>query len=121
MKTPYFCGLVGGVSNEALYIVGFHEDKAIILDPHYIQEQSDEESEIEYFKKTPRGVPMNQLAPSISICFYLKNVDEYLNWASQICYCNKIYDPLLAFNVQTSDPNDFIQKYRKRSEDYEVL
>lgn len=41
MKTPYFCGLIGGVANEALYIVGFHEERAIILDPHYIQEESD--------------------------------------------------------------------------------
>lgn len=40
MKLQNFCGLIGGVANEALFIVGFHEDKAIVLDPHYIQDES---------------------------------------------------------------------------------
>jgi hypothetical protein len=38
MKMSSFCGMIGGVSNQALYIVGFQDNKAIILDPHYVQE-----------------------------------------------------------------------------------
>lgn len=40
MKIPYFCGLLGGVPREAMYIVGFKDDKVISLDPHYVQEDS---------------------------------------------------------------------------------
>jgi hypothetical protein len=38
MKLRSFCGAAGGIGNDALYIVGCYEDKAIILDPHYVQE-----------------------------------------------------------------------------------
>lgn len=38
MKMSNFCGLVGGVSGEGLYVIGFQNDKAIVLDPHYVQE-----------------------------------------------------------------------------------
>ncbi len=34
---PSFCGMIGGVSNQALYIVGFQDNQAIVLDPHYVQ------------------------------------------------------------------------------------
>jgi hypothetical protein len=37
MRMPTFCGMIGGVSNQALFIVGFQDDKVIVLDPHYVQ------------------------------------------------------------------------------------
>lgn len=39
MRMPAFCGMIGGVSNQALYIVGFQDDKVILLDPHYVQDE----------------------------------------------------------------------------------
>jgi hypothetical protein len=52
---PSFCGMIGGVSNQALYIVGFQDDKVIMLDPHYVQEEN-QPLKMRYFKKNPRGL-----------------------------------------------------------------
>ena len=37
MREKTFCGLVGGVGNEALFVVGECKANAVILDPHYVQ------------------------------------------------------------------------------------
>lgn len=55
MRMPSFCGMIGGVSNQALYIVGFQDDKVIMLDPHYVQEEN-QPLKMRYFKKNPRGL-----------------------------------------------------------------
>lgn len=39
IKEPSFCGIVGGVNNEALFVVGEYNELAIILDPHYVQSE----------------------------------------------------------------------------------
>ena len=37
MRLKQFCGAAGGSGNDALYLVGFYEEKMILLDPHYAQ------------------------------------------------------------------------------------
>ncbi len=37
MREPSFCGIVAGINNEALYVVGEYDEMAIVLDPHYVQ------------------------------------------------------------------------------------
>lgn len=71
---PTFCGMIGGVSSQALYIVGFQDDKVICMDPHYVQDENEPEK-VRYFKKTPRGLPFNQLCQSVSFCFHFKNIE----------------------------------------------
>lgn len=70
---PAFCGMIGGVSNQALYIVGFQDEKVICLDPHYVQDE-DEQEKVRYHKKTPRGLPFRELCQSVSFCFYFREV-----------------------------------------------
>lgn len=98
-----FCGMIGGVSGQALYIVGFQDDKAIILDPHYVQEEDGPES-ARYFKKNPRGLSFNELCQSFSFCFYIKDVDSYKNWAAELCYSVKLYNPYLVIGLEVLDP-----------------
>lgn len=98
MRLPQFCGMVGGVSNQALFIVGFQDDKAIILDPHYVQEEEGAE-QVRYFKKNPRGLAFNELCQSISFCFYIKDLDSYKNWAAELCYSGKLYYPYLVVGL----------------------
>lgn len=33
----YFVGILGGKSNKAYYILGFQNDYAIYIDPHYVK------------------------------------------------------------------------------------
>ena len=37
MKCEYFCGVLGGVPGNAMYIIGYKDDNVIGLDPHYVQ------------------------------------------------------------------------------------
>lgn len=77
MKMNSFCGMVGGISGEALYVVGSHEDQAIVLDPHYVQETNKVEK---FFKKTPRGISFTLLCSSFTVCFFLRDAEEYQIW-----------------------------------------
>lgn len=30
--------MIAGIGNQALFVTGFHDEYAIVLDPHYVQE-----------------------------------------------------------------------------------
>jgi hypothetical protein len=51
-----------------------------------------------YFCKTPRGIELSVLSPSLSFCYYFKTKEEHLEWLawmSQICekdYPNLIFE-----------------------------
>ena len=77
MSYKNFAGIMGGIAGQALYILGFYEDKVIILDPHYVQSSETEFSQV-YFKRTPRGVNFSQLSPSLTFCFYIENENEHV-------------------------------------------
>ena len=100
--------------------MGFQEDKAIILDPHYVQEVKGKNEEV-FFKKTPRGIPLDTISPSISVCFFIKDAYEYQIWSGEMCYAQRIYSPNLVTEILTEDPNEQVEQYRKRSEDFEIL
>ena len=36
-----FAGIMGGIAGQALYILGYYQDRVIILDPHYVQSSED--------------------------------------------------------------------------------
>lgn len=99
MKMPSFCGMLGGVSNQALYIVGFQDEKVICLDPHYVQDE-DEPDKVRYFKSTPRGLSFGELCPSVSFCFHFRNLEEYRNWAGEMCHAHKVYSPYLVMSME---------------------
>lgn len=71
MDHETWVGAIGGVKGQALYIVGSYDRRVIFLDPHYVQ-SSEEEMEVEtYFCKTPRGLDMGELSPSLSFCYLI--------------------------------------------------
>lgn len=112
--------MIGGVSNQALYIVGFQDDKIICLDPHYVQDEK-ECKKIRYYKKTPRGLPFTELCQTVTLCFYIANIEQYQHWAAELCHSTRLYAPYLMFSINVESPEDMIEKYRKRSEDFQNL
>ena len=72
MKSQYFCGAIGGVRGQALYLLGHYDDQIIFLDPHYVQ-NADKLTSSSYFRKTPRGIPISDLSPEIAYTYYLKD------------------------------------------------
>ena len=74
MKDKRFVGMVSGKGAEALYIVGSFQELAIILDPHYVQQ---EESFRTFFPKNPQGINFNELASGVSLSFYILDIESF--------------------------------------------
>lgn len=110
MKMGQFCGMIGGISNEALFIPGYQDENAIIMDPHYVQE----ESKVRYFKKTARGVSFGELCSSFCLSFYIKDIEDMKVWLGDLAYSCRVYAPYLGVRVE-GDLGDAVEKYRKRS------
>ena len=94
--------------------MGFQDQKAIVLDPHYVQEVNGKNEEV-FFKKTPRGMSLSKLCPSISMCFLFKEASEYQAWSGEMCYAQRMYQPYTICSLAGEDPNERIEQYRKRS------
>ena len=75
MRHSSWVGSIGGVKGQALYIVGSHEERVIFLDPHYVQSQDEDLEEDTYFCKTPRGLPLGDLSPSLTFSYYFLNYE----------------------------------------------
>ena len=71
IKDRRFIGMASGQRNEALYVVGSFEKKAIILDPHYVQKN---ESFSTFFCRNPQGIDFGELASGVSITFYIPSL-----------------------------------------------
>jgi hypothetical protein len=71
MKDKRFVGIASGHNTEALYVLGAFHDLAIILDPHYVQEQ---ESFGTFFCRNPQGIHFTELASGLSFSFYIPSL-----------------------------------------------
>lgn len=71
-KDRRFVGMASGQKNQALYVVGVFDNKAIILDPHYVQGN---ESFGTFFSRNPQGVDFVELASGVSISFYIPSLE----------------------------------------------
>ena len=74
MKDKRFVGFASGHKTEALYVLGAFNNLAIILDPHYVQQ---EETFDTFFCKNPQGIPFTELANGISISFYIPSLEHF--------------------------------------------
>lgn len=83
MKNRHFVGIASGHKTEALYVLGTFKDLAIILDPHYVQEQESFET---YFCTNPQGINFTSLASGISISFYIPTLENFCEWVGDLLY-----------------------------------
>lgn len=42
IRDTNFAGIATGIASEALFVIGEYKNMAIILDPHYVQEEEKE-------------------------------------------------------------------------------
>ncbi|XP_066942762.1 cysteine protease ATG4B isoform X3 [Macrobrachium rosenbergii] len=85
-KMPQSLGLIGGKPNHASYFVGFMGDEIVYLDPHTTQDSGSvdkktTEAEVEldksYHCSFAQRMPLEQLDPSLALCFYCGTEKEY--------------------------------------------
>lgn len=79
-------GIIGGRPNHALYFIGTVGDELVFLDPHTTQpvvELDNDENDESYHCSYSGRMNLNQLDPSISLCFYCNNESEFDRWCNQ--------------------------------------
>ena len=97
MNHPSWLGSIGGVKGQALYICGSYDQKVIFLDPHYVQNNDDEMTVETYFNKTPRGLDISELCPSMTYCYYVENKEEHKLWLEWVSESSIKFYPNLIF------------------------
>ncbi|CAD8209017.1 unnamed protein product [Paramecium pentaurelia] len=80
MKKKYFAGILGGRPKEANFIVGFVDNKFVVLDPHIVQEAKMNTEE--YVKSCFPGEALfmndKEIDCSLGLVFYLNNVEDLI-------------------------------------------
>jgi len=91
LELPHTLGVIGGRPNHALYLLGYVEDEVIFLDPHTTQpavtldswEENKSQDQIiadsSYHAHRPGRISINQLDPSLSLCFLCKTEQDFDN------------------------------------------
>eukprot|EP01017_Pseudomicrothorax_dubius_P013311 TRINITY_DN15806_c0_g1_i2.p1 TRINITY_DN15806_c0_g1~~TRINITY_DN15806_c0_g1_i2.p1 ORF type:complete len:313 (-),score=34.80 TRINITY_DN15806_c0_g1_i2:80-1018(-) len=84
LKCKYSVGMMSGVKDNALYIVGYQNDSFIVLDPHYVQDAIVTQAELQsaartFVCETPRLVPIRAINPSVTFGFYLPTAEDANN------------------------------------------
>ena len=91
VESKFFTGMVGGEDKSAYYIFGLFKDNLLYLDPHKIRKG---EKYSNYSISDFNGIKYNNLHPSISVGFHLKNIDCYLNFQN---FIKKLNSEILVF------------------------
>lgn len=84
---PLSVGILGGKSIDALYWIGFYNEKLITLDPHTEQDvvtEINEETFPTYVNRYPRTINISDCDTTMAFCFYLRNSDDALQFYSTI-------------------------------------
>lgn len=78
-------GIIGGRTNHASYFIGYVGNELIYLDPHTTQIHiSDAPIEDHtYHCQHPSRMNFSQLDPSIALCFYLEDEEDFEKWCTE--------------------------------------
>lgn len=111
MKIPSFCGIIGGIGNRALYIIGYCGDYLLYLDPHLTQQsivQVEEEAQVDTYrvsqdKASPsriKGSKYSNFKSSISLTFKVKSKDAVYRLIKKFSDYVTLYTDC-SFNVES--------------------
>lgn len=101
IRDASFCGIAGGVGNEALFIVGEYKEMAIILDPHYVQKSEKEET---FFEKVPKGIEFSKLKPTFTLNFFFSTFEEFGEWVDNVMLMERVMKPYICFTTEVKNP-----------------
>ena len=82
LRIKYSVVIIGEKSNSAMFIVGYHENDVIVLDPHHVKKACSSFEDFkgriqEYFSHDLLTIDIRDLGSSICIGFYIKNSAEF--------------------------------------------
>lgn len=87
LAMPQSLGIIGGRPNHALYFIGSVGDELVFLDPHTTQPVvdllDDISSDESYHCSFSGRMNLNQLDPSIAMCFYCDTEADFEKWCLQ--------------------------------------
>ncbi|EAS02268.1 peptidase family C54 protein (macronuclear) [Tetrahymena thermophila SB210] len=122
LKIKNFVGALSGTETKGMYIIGFQEDRLIVLDPHFIQKSTEGEQGLDkdyctYFNKTPRSISLECLSSDISLGYFIQVNEEQS--------INQFIDQILTLNEKHKEPllsilNDRIETDEMEIEEHQI-
>ena len=80
MELPIFMGCIAGVKGKAKFLTGKLNKNVSFLDPHLVQQAefnlSNELNTESYVCEDYLLMSRDKLSPQISICFFIKNIND---------------------------------------------
>lgn len=116
LKDRHFVGMASGQDSDALFVAGFFGELAIILDPHFVQQ---EESFRTFFPKNPQGVPFEELASGVTLSFYVGSLPQFEELVGELLYAQKTAGEYCCFELEVACPAEWAG--RKGSDDFQLL
>lgn len=85
LASQHCLGIVGGIGNRALYIVGFQGDNFLVLDPHIVQPEATTK-DISSFsaRKNVKIKPYIQFNPCLCIAFLVRNRNDLVDFSKSM-------------------------------------
>lgn len=83
-------GILGGKPRHAVWFIGFTGDDLICLDPHVTQHTANlsdgkfDDSSFHLPYGGSKRMPIKDIDPSISLCFFLESQEDFEEWCSQV-------------------------------------
>lgn len=96
LKDRRFVGMATGKDSDALFVVGFFGELAILLDPHFVQT---EESFRTFFPKNPQGIPFEELASGVTVSFYVPSLQQFEELVAELLYAQKTAGEYCCFEL----------------------
>lgn len=92
-RIKHTLGIIGGRPNQALYFVGCVGNELVYLDPHTVQQATDVDAlsknmdtvdDSSYHCEYASRVDLNQVDPSIALCFFCASESDFDSWCSLV-------------------------------------
>lgn len=89
LSLPQTVGIIGGKPKSALYIIGYQNDSLLFLDPHFAQPACSSDQDLlnkleTYHCSSYKLIPMRSAESSISLGYYFKTKDSFLQFEADI-------------------------------------
>ena len=106
LSIRYSVGIIGEKPNSAMYIVGFHRNHAIVLDPHHVKKACSSFEDFkerigEYFSHELITIKFKDLGSSMSVGFYIRNSAEFNDFEQVLNGNNDIVGNIISIKEKT--------------------
>ncbi|XP_026463564.1 cysteine protease ATG4B [Ctenocephalides felis] len=118
LSLPQSLGIIGGKTNQALYLFGYVGDDILYLDPHTTQKSgsienklTEEQQEMDnsYHCKYASRMPILNMDPSVAVCFLCTNQTDFDSLCKDIQNDVREYGQQSLFEICDNKPEEWVE------------